>query len=150
MKNVFETNTTNELISRINQLSPSSPALWGKMNVAQMLAHCCVSYEMVYDNIHKAPNFFMKLMLRLFAKGVVLGDQPYKRSIPTAPAFIITDSKDFEKEKARLIAYIEKTRELGETYFDNRESLSFGKLSIAQWNTLFYKHLDHHLTQFGV
>ncbi len=150
MKNVFQTSTTNELINRINQLSPESQPLWGKMSVSQMLAHCCVSYEMVYENNHKAPNFFLKLMLRLFAKNVVVSDQPYKRNNPTAPAFIISTAKDFEIEKARLIAYIEKTCQLGEAYFDNRDSLSFGKLSVQQWNNMFYKHLDHHLSQFGV
>ena len=150
MKSVFQTATTDELSARINTLKPTTPALWGKMNVSQMLAHCCVSYEMVYENIHKAPNGFLKLMLRLFAKDSVVGDKPYKKNGPTAAAFIITTEKDFEREKARLIAYIEKTRDLGESFFDNKESLSFGKLTVAQWNTMFYKHLDHHLSQFGV
>lgn len=150
MKSVFETATTEELINRINKLTPTSQALWGKMNVSQMLAHCCVSYEMVYDNIHKAPSAFLKLMLRLFAKDSVVGDKPYKKNGPTATSFLITTEKDFEHEKTRLIAYIEKTRALGETFFDNKESVSFGKLTVAQWNTMFYKHLDHHLSQFGV
>ncbi|KQC02311.1 DUF1569 domain-containing protein [Pedobacter sp. Hv1] len=148
MKSVFQTATTTELIQRINKLTPTTEALWGKMNVAQMLAHCCVTYEMAYENIHKAPNAFIKLMLRFFAKDTVVGDKPYKKNGPTAPAFIITETKDFEKEKARLIAYIEKTQALGEAFFDNKESLSFGKLSVAQWNTMFYKHLDYHLSQF--
>ena len=150
MKNIFQTEATDELIGRINKLTPDSPALWGKMNVAQMLAHCCVSYEMVYDNIHKAPNGFLKLILKWFVKESVVGDKPYKKNGQTAPAFIITTAKDFEKEKARLIAYIEKTRDLGESFFDQKESLSFGRLTVAQWNNMFYKHLDHHLSQFGV
>ena len=79
-----------------------------------------------------------------------MGDKPYKKNGQTAPAFIITTAKDFEKEKARLIAYIEKTKDLGESFFDQKESLSFGRLTVAQWNNMFYKHLDHHLSQFGV
>ncbi len=150
MKNIFQTETTDELIERINKLTPDSPALWGKMNVAQMLAHCCVSYEMVYDNIHKAPNGFLKLIIKWFVKESVVNDKPYKKNGQTAPAFIITTTKDFEKEKARLIAYIEKTKDLGESFFDQKESLSFGRLTVTQWNNMFYKHLDHHLSQFGV
>jgi hypothetical protein len=41
-------------------------------------------------------------------------------------------------------------KELGEGYFNGLTSNSFGKLSTIEWNNLFYKHLDHHLRQFGV
>lgn len=150
MKNVFELATTNELINRIDKLTASTPALWGKMNVSQMLAHCSVTYEMIYDDIHKAPNPFLKLILKLFVKSTVVGDKPYKKNNPTAPAFLITEAKDFEKEKSRLIYYIGKTQALGEAHFEGKKSLSFGKLTSKEWNAMFYKHLDHHLSQFGV
>jgi hypothetical protein len=60
------------------------------------------------------------------------------------------EDKDFEVEKRRLIDYLHRTEQLGASYFNNRESLSFGVLSQPEWNNMFYKHLDHHLTQFGV
>lgn len=150
MKNIFLPSITNEVISRINNLTPTTNQLWGKMNVSQMLAHCNVSYEMVYDNIHPKPNFFMRLMLKGFIKNFVVSEKPYKKNVHTAPAFLIVDEKEFEKEKARLIAYLNKTQTLGESHFDGKESLSFGKLTKTEWNNMFYKHLDHHLTQFGV
>jgi hypothetical protein len=150
MKTVFQAETVNELIARIEKLTPQTPALWGKMNAAQMLAHCNVSYEMAFENTHKAPNGFVKLMLKLFVKDLVVGDKPYKKNSQTAPAFLIKEAKDFEKEKARLIGYIKKTQELGENYFEGKESLSFGKLSASQWNTMFQKHLEHHSSQFGI
>ena len=56
----------------------------------------------------------------------------------------------FETEKARLIDYIEKTQQLGEAHFDNKESHSFGVLTKTEWNNMFYKHLNHHLNQFKV
>jgi hypothetical protein len=149
MKNVFNQADTAEVIARINKLSPSSQALWGKMSVGQMLAHCNVTYEMVYDNIHPAPNAVMKFILKLFVKNVVVSEKPFKKNSQTSPAFIITDSKDFEKEKKRLIDYINKTQKLGDAHFEGKESNSFGALSKSEWNNLFYKHLDHHLSQFG-
>lgn len=149
MKTIFDQETVNELIARINKLTPETTPSWGKMNVAQMLAHCNVSYEMAYENIHKAPNGFVKLILKLFVKEQVVGNKPYKKNGQTAPAFLITDPKDFEKEKARLIAYLEKTQKLGANHFEGKESLSFGKLTAAQWNTMFHKHLEHHFAQFG-
>lgn len=149
MKSVFDQNDVNEIIDRINKLTPETEALWGKMSVSQMLAHCNVTYEMAYENIHPAPNSFVKLMLKLFVKNSVVNETPYKKSSQTAPAFIIKADKDFAKEKDRLITYIKKTNELGASHFDGRKSLSFGALNKTEWNNMFYKHLDHHLSQFG-
>jgi hypothetical protein len=148
--NIFRSETTQELIKRINQLTPATKPLWGRMNAAQKLAHLCVMYEMVFDNIHKRPNAMMRFLISLVAKGTVVGDRPYPRNARTAPAFVISDQRDFEKEKKRLIDYIIRTQKSGESFFDGRESLSFGKLTLPEWNNYFYKHLNHHLTQFGV
>jgi hypothetical protein len=150
MQNIFLPETVAQLTERIAVLRPDSQQLWGKMNAPQMLAHCNVSYEMAFENKHPRPNILMRLMLQMFAKSTVCGDKPYANSLQTAPAFIIAGERDFELEKGRLIAYLNKTAELGEQHFNGKESLSFGKLTSAQWNTMFYKHLNHHLTQFGV
>lgn len=150
MKNIFNPNDASELISRINNLTPTSPPLWGKMNVGKMLAHCNVTYEMTYDTIHPNPNAFVKFMLKLFVKNGVVTEKPYAKNGQTAGAFIIKGEKDFELERERLIDFINKTQQLGEKHFDQKESHSFGALSISEWNCMFYKHLDHHLSQFGV
>ncbi|MDN3586454.1 DUF1569 domain-containing protein [Pedobacter aquatilis] len=150
MKNIFQTSVTTEIIERINQLKPTTAQLWGKMNASQMLAHCNVSYELVYDNTHPKPNALMKLIMKAFVKNIVVSEKPYKRNSQTAPSFLIVDEKEFEKEKTRLIDYLNKTQQLGESYFDGKESHSFGKLNKTEWNNMFYKHLDHHLNQFGI
>lgn len=150
MKNIFDPLVTIELISRINALKPESPALWGKMKVDQMLAHCSVAYEMAFTNKHPKPNAVMRLLLRAFVKNGVVNEVPYAKNIRTAPAFIISDRKNFEEEKTRLIKYLEHTLSLGRDHFEGKESLSFGRMTADEWNNQFYKHLDHHLTQFGV
>ena len=150
MKNVFNEHDSKELTDRINKLSPATQALWGKMSVDQMLAHCNVTYELVYDNKHPKTNPFKKLLLKLLVKNYVVTEKMYKKNSPTAPEFVVKDSKNFEVEKKRLIDHIQKTLQLGETHFDGKESHSFGKLNKSEWNNMFYKHLDHHLSQFGV
>jgi hypothetical protein len=105
---------------------------------------------MVYENIHPKPNIFIKLMLSLFVKSKVVGETPFEHNSRTAPQFIIKETKNFEIEKQRLKDYITKTQQLGENHFDGKESLSFGNLTKTEWNNMFYKHLDHHLQQFGV
>ncbi len=150
IKNVFDKKDVDELIGRINKLTSNSKQLWGKMSVSQMLAHCNVTYEMVYENVHPKPNPLVKLMLKFFVKNSVVNDVPYNRNLKTAPQFIISAEKNFEQEKSRLINYIKKTFELGAGHFENKESNSFGRLNTTEWNNMFYKHLDHHLNQFGV
>lgn len=149
MKNIFDQSITQEVCARIESLTPESKAQWGKMDVAQMLAHCNVTYELIYENKHPKPNGFTKLMIKLFVKNIVLGDKPYKRNSPTSPAFRIVDKRVFQEEQKRLIQHITKTQELGEAHFDGKESHSFGTLNKNEWNNMFYKHLDHHLSQFG-
>jgi len=119
------------------------------MSVNTMLAHYNVAYELVYDNKHPKTNVLMKFIIKLVAKDLVVNEKPYKKSSMTSPAFIIKDERGFEKEKMRLIDYITKTQQLGESYFDKKESHSFGILTKVEWNNMFYKHIDHHLNQFG-
>lgn len=149
MKNVFNSAEAGEIIDRINNLTPVSPAVWGKMNVSQMLAHCNVSYELVYEDKHPKPGPFLKFMLKMMVKKMVISEKPYKKNGHTGPMFIIDGERDFEGEKNRLTSYILKTQQLGEKHFNGKVSHSFGKLSHHEWNNMFYKHLDHHLRQFG-
>ena len=120
------------------------------MNATQVLAHLNVMFEFAYEEKHKKPNFFMAFILKNLVKGELTSEKPYKKNASTAPEFIIKDDRDFDVEKKRLIAYINKTLQLGEQQFDGRVSMIFGKMTVTEWNNLFYKHLDHHLTQIGV
>jgi len=150
LPNIFTKEVSARIIERINQLQQNSVAKWGTMNVAQMLAHCNVTYEMVYENTHKKPNFLMSIIFKMLVKKIVVNEVPFKKSAQTAPAFLVKEQKDFEKEKNRLIAYINKTQALGISHFEGKHSLSFGALTATEWNNMFYKHLNHHLQQFGV
>lgn len=150
MKNIFDPEIKEELIHRINKLSPESQPIWGKMSVDQMLAHCCVPYEMAFTDKHPKPNAIMRFLLKSFVKDGVVNEKPYKKNLRTAPAFIITGDRDFEEEKARLIGFLNRSVELGKDHFEGKESISFGPMTSEEWNNQFYKHLDHHLTQFGV
>lgn len=150
MKNVFDQAVVDELIARINELSPSTRGQWGKMSVDQMLAHVNVPYIMVYDNVFPKPGPIKTFVFKLFVKGAVVGPKPYARNGPTAPAFKMVGAKDFGREKERLVGYLRRVQSDGAKAFEGLPSHSFGPLTSSEWNTLFYKHLDHHLTQFGV
>ncbi len=150
MKDIFDPNEANEVISRIEKLTPTTQAHWGKMNVGQMLAHCNVTYDMIYTDKYPKATGFKKFILTLLIKGVVVGEKTYKKSSQTAPAFLITDERNFAAEKSKLVAYITQMSKDGRSSFEGKESNSFGKLNAQEWNNMCYKHIDHHLTQFGV
>lgn len=148
--NFFDLLVSEELVSRISKINKDTIPLWGKMNAGQMMAHCCVPFEYVYENKYSKPNFVMRWVLKTFVKPKVVNESVYKQGIPTGPDFIITEHKDFEKERGRLVQFVQQTQKLGGDYFDGKESHSFGVLNRSEWNNMFYKHLDHHLRQFGV
>lgn len=150
LPNIFTKDVSEGVIERIEQLHHEAAPNWGKMNSAQMLAHCNVTYELVFENRHPKPNPLLKFFLKKFVKNYVVSTVPYKQNSKTAPVFVIKDPRNFMLEKKRLIDFINKTQLLGENHFDNRESYSFGVLNKEEWNNMFYKHLDHHLSQFGV
>lgn len=147
---LFDAAGVESVAQRIAALTPETRPRWGKMSVSEMLAHVNVAYEMVYTTKHRRPNPIMRWVLRTIVKQKVVGPDPYPRSTPTAPAFRITDTRDFATERDRLLGYLQQVAAEGRARFEGRESLSFGPLTATEWNGLFAKHLDHHLQQFGV
>lgn len=149
MQNIFEQQGAKKLVERINALSENSKAEWGKMDVSQMLAHCNVAFDMAYTEKYPKAGGFKKFMLKLFVKNAVVGPKPYPKNGRTAPEFVIEGSRNFQDEKTKIIDYINKTNNLGTAHFEGKENINFGALSSSEWNTMFSKHLDHHLKQFG-
>lgn len=148
---VFDSASVDALLRRIAALTPDTPPQWGTMSAAAMLAHVNVAYEMIYEPAkHPRPNALLRFILKLVAKGGVVGPNPYPKSSRTAPAFLISGPRDFGAERARLEAFVRRVRDEGRAVFEGRESPSFGPLTADEWSVLFGKHLDHHLRQFGV
>lgn len=147
IKNLFDNLVKEELIERINRLTPETERKWGKMNVAQMLAHLQMQIEVAYGTRIVKGNLLMKLMVPLFKKSLY-NEKPWKSGLPTDKSFITTgESKDFETEKNKLLGLVEK---FSETAIRDTPHPIFGKMTKEQWSNATWKHLDHHLKQFGV
>ncbi len=151
MQNIFDAKDVQQYIDRINSLTPEAQQKWGKMNAEQVLAHLNVAYSMVFEpEKHKKPSFIAKFLLSNFVKPKLTNELPYKQNLPTSPAFIISDERNFEEEKKKLIGNIQRVQQLGRIAFEGKEHLNFGKINAQGWNNMFAKHLNHHLEQFGV
>lgn len=148
MKNVFEPQTLEEIIHRINTLQPSGERHWGKMEVAQMMAHCSAALEVAAGQKFP-PRIFMGRILGPFFKSVFSNDKPLKKNAPTDKSFLVIDRRNFEKEKARLIDLVTHFSTGGPANCTKHPHSFFGKLTAREWGSGMYKHLDHHLKQFG-
>lgn len=147
IKNLFDPAVKQEIIARINKLTPQSQRQWGKMNAAQMLAHVQLPIRIAYGTHQPKGSFLLRLIGPLF-KSKLWDEKPYKQSLPTDPTFIMTGSeKHFEKEKAELLDLINRFNEA--TIIGEKHPI-FGKLTKENWSKATWKHLDHHLRQFGV
>ena len=82
-------------------------------------------------------------------EGSLLGEKPFSKNSPTDPSFVVGDPRDFAKEKARLVAIVRRFGAAGAAAADGRMHSFFGRLTGDEWGVLMYKHLDHHLRQFG-
>lgn len=154
MKSIFDPTGAEELVTRVEQLTPDTEPAWGTMTVDQMLAHCCRPFDTIFDPAyaekHPKPNPLVRGLLRLFIKPILVGPKPYKHNMRTAPEFIIADRREFASEQSRLIEYVNRVHAAGEDEFEGKVSHSFGPLTAGEWSMLLYKHTDHHLAQFGV
>ncbi|HTM93465.1 MAG TPA: DUF1569 domain-containing protein [Flavisolibacter sp.] len=148
MHSLFEPTTAAEIISRIQKLQPTSRAQWGKMNVAQMMAHCCAPLE-TYFNESKVKKSFIGMLFGKVVFRQLISDKPWRRNLPTAKNFKITDVRNFEEEKNKLVNIVNRFSSEGYTITSFTHPF-FGKLSSQEYALFNYRHLDHHLQQFGV
>jgi hypothetical protein len=151
MKNLFDANVANQVKTRLGKLEPQSERLWGKMTAAQMLAHCSTSMQWaVGELIPEKGALPARLMGRLVKPMVFRNDDPFRKNSPTAKSLIVADERDLDQERDRLLGLIDKFAAGGAAACTTYPHSFFGKMTPEEWAVLMYKHLDHHLRQFGV
>ena len=146
MKSLFEESSCNEILNRLYKTNEKMEPEWGKMNISQMLNHCQFPLKIALKSepIKSSFNPFM----RLFKKSMY-NDKTWRKNLPTAKGFKITDDKNFKKEKEALESMIVAFQAKKSQTKWNPHPL-FGKFTPEQWGKMQYKHLDHHFRQFGV
>jgi hypothetical protein len=149
MHSLFEASPVEEIIHRIEQLQPQSKAIWGKMNVAQMLAHCTGGMRMATGEI-KLPRLFIGRLVAPLVKASYYSDLPFPKNINTDKALVTTGEKDFLTEKEALILNVNKFHKGNAEHCTTAPHPLLGHFTPEQWAKGMYKHLDHHLRQFGV
>ena len=149
MKTIFDPETKEDLLDRLGKLSPQSERQWGKMKPSQMMEHSARALDMAIGKKPMKQIFLGKALSWMFRKEF-LGEKPFKQNRPTGPDFMIKDDPDFESTRERLSELINEFHRLGESGLDGHIHGFFGPLTGKQWGKTQYKHVDHHLRQFGV
>jgi hypothetical protein len=148
MESIFEPGSSAAILQRIDRLYPDAAAQWGKMNVSQMLAHCQVPLQVGLGEKQLKQSLVGKLFGRM-AKKQMLKEGFFKKNLPTDASFVVKDARDFEKEKQLLKIFVQRFAEADTTAMVQRRHSFFGKMTRDEWGVLTWKHLDHHLRQFG-
>lgn len=149
MKNLYDTGAAEQIKERLARLEPDSARLWGTMGAAQMVAHCAAGMEPAVGD-RRPPRMFVGRIIGGLAKRKVLRDDaPLPRSTPTEKGMLVEDDRDLDAERTRLCALIDRFVAAGPAGCTTHPHTFFGRLSPREWAILMYKHLDHHLRQFG-
>jgi hypothetical protein len=150
VKNLFEAARVEEVKQRIAQMRPDSERLWGTMNPAQALEHCSRGMETALGD-KTPPRVLVGRLLGWIVKPKVMGnDEPLRRNSPTAKELIVKDERELGTERTRLCGLIDRFAASGPAGCTTHSHAFFGRLTPDEWAILMYKHLDHHLRQFGV
>ena len=149
MKSLFNTSDNAEVINRINRLTSNSKAEWGKMNVGQMLTHAQRPLRVALDELKLKRTLVGLLFGGMAKKKLARGEEPFSKNLPTDKNFVVTDQRNADEEKKNLIALVQRFAKAGPAGLSRDAHPFFGYMTTQEWDTLMWKHLDHHLRQFG-
>jgi hypothetical protein len=148
MKTLYEKEAFDELIVRVRNLTPECERQWGKMSPAQAMEHCARALDVATGRDVMTQAFLGKL-LASFVKKKFMGETPMPKNAPTGPTLVVKDEPDFDATQNRLCDLITDFHNRGESAAEGIVHGFFGPLSGKEWGETQYKHVDHHLQQFG-
>jgi uncharacterized protein DUF1569 len=135
------------ICNRLSSLSDSSSARWGQMNVTGMLQHLRLSAQMAVGDL-TVPSKSKRVFQVFPLKHLILYVLPFPKGAPTAPELLPAAAAAFEEERAAVLALLDQ---IGSGPRDGAGPAHplFGPMSWREWGAATFKHMDHHLKQFG-
>ncbi len=145
-RSLYDQQVFEETLNRIDHLTHETKPRWGKMDAGQMLPHCAETIDVANGKPLEGTPFLVSLF-RGYIKKMVVGPKPYSKNLRTHPQYLRTEPVDFAQEKQHLLDALHKLKaQEGEKI----KHTMFGILTPEEKGWGMYKHLDHHLQQFGV
>lgn len=150
MKSIFNTSDNAEIVSRIGRLSANSKPEWGKMAADQMLIHAQRPLQVALGELKLKRTLVGILFGSMAKRKLARGEEPFSKNLPTDKNFVVADHLTIDEGKKSLVALVRKFAQVGPDGITKDPHPFFGKMTTQEWDTLMWKHLDHHLRQFGV
>ncbi len=144
-KNLYDADVYEEILERLAALTPDTQATWGKMDVAQMLAHCAEVQDVYNGKPLQVP--FWMVVFRPLARPLLLSEKPFKKNYQTIDQFKMVEPENFDQQRDRLTNSLRTMHALGRRELQHK---LMGRMTEAEVGWITYKHLDHHFRQFGV
>lgn len=146
----LDSNAHAALVTRIQALTPDSQRRWGQMTMGQMLVHCTdqlrVSRGEKAVTSLRIPGFLKPLVKWFFVTRL----KRFKPNMQTLKELDskagMTPSTTFEADRQTLLDLLNPAK----YSLSGIEHPVFGHLSHKEFGQVTWKHLDHHLRQFGV
>lgn len=147
MPTLFDPSAREKIVARLSNLTSDRRPLWGRLDAARVQTHLSDQLRMALGDVVCKPKNtpFQYPVIRQLIVYVL----PWPKGAPTAPELLATAPAEFEADKQTLLQLIERvgTRKPEESFGDHP---AFGRLSRRAWGVLAWRHLDHHLRQFGL
>lgn len=148
-KSLFNKSDSDSIIARANLLLQNSARKWGTMSVTEMLLHCNMVNKNVLENSATSKNTSTKQRIFKYIFLYLIPHFPKNRRGPSRlQTKGLVDDSEFSNTLATFATIITQ-------FAGHNEEISlvhpmFGLLTTEEWGMAMYKHVDHHLRQFGV
>jgi hypothetical protein len=146
VKSIWQDEARRELTDRVGAMAPDQPAGWGDFSAAKMICHLADSLKMAMGDLKVAPK---RLPIRYTPlKQLIIYVAPFPKSVPTAPELLVRQPREWASDVSDVQDLLARAGS-ARTTDTWPEHPAFGKLSKRAWGVLIYRHMDHHLRQFG-
>ena len=137
----------NEMLDRLDRLSPDAKPRWGKMSPTQMLAHLADWMAMAEGSLAVAP---IRMIVRYPPlKQLAIYLLPFPRNVMTAPELRTRKPRDWSIEMELVRQRLEGFDAIAHRV-DWPHHPAFGRMTRRAWCVFAYRHMDHHFRQFGI
>jgi hypothetical protein len=146
MGTLFDARDRRAILDRLSRLTPDAQPLWGHFTPSQMVCHVTTGVGQGLGEVElaQASGPLSHWPLNWLLIHVV----PFPKNAQAAPDMLSRAPTSWKQDMATLHRMVEAYGAAD----PSREwpaSRVFGRISGRSWGVLQYKHLDHHLRQFG-
>jgi hypothetical protein len=146
VKSIWQDEARRELTDRIGAVTADRRAEWGTFSAPKMVCHLADSLKMAMGDLKVAPKWLPIRFTPL--KQLIIFAAPFPKGTPTAPELLVRQPREWASDVSEVQDLLARAGSARTTDAWPAHP-AFGKLSKRAWGVLIYRHMDHHLRQFG-